>query len=151
MQVFSPATLVLLRSAGWMPGRRSSTSEARATLEKAGFTLHPLAQRFLEEFGGLEVQHPHAKVRSVTDRFKLDVGGALKMFDPSWVREDYSRRAGAPLCVIGHSHRGYMVLAMAPDGQVYAGFDQALVRVGDSGEAAIENLCSGQDLEPLAD
>jgi hypothetical protein len=35
---------------------------------------------------------------------------------------------------------------MATDPSVYAGYDDVLVRVGETGEAGIEALCTGQEL-----
>jgi SUKH-3 immunity protein len=149
--MFTPSTEKLLRRAGWAPGRRFNVREVKARLMENGFSLHAKAEEFLVEFGGLEVTHPHSKVPDVTDRFKLDVSEALRMFGHGWVKDDYSRRVGVPLCVVGHAYNGYMVLAMAPDGSVYAGYDDELVRVGDSGVAALENLCADRDMEAIPD
>lgn len=44
-----------------------------------------------------------------------------------------------------------MVLTMSLTGKVYAGLDDILVYVGQSGEDAIEALCTGRELEQVAD
>jgi len=42
-----------------------------------------------------------------------------------------------------------MVLMMDPAGAVYAGFDEALVKLGGSGEDAIETLCTNRKSEKI--
>lgn len=126
-------------------------NEYQKALEQAGFDVSDAVKAFLERFGGLWIQHPHARVKDKTDYFHFDVIKALNSGDPAWVSEEYSLRVENSLCIIGEAFRRSMILCMAPDKAVYAGVDEFLCFVGDSGEAAIESLCNGDALEEIAD
>jgi len=150
MYKFSEKALTLLRKAGWSQNWEATHfSEYQKILTEEKFELSDAVTLFLKRFGGLLVKHPHAKLPSETEYFHFDVTKAVKGVDSDWVKDDYSERVGQPLCIIGEAFNRYMVLAMSPDGEVYAGFDSTLVHVGQSGEEAIENLCSGRELEKI--
>jgi hypothetical protein len=42
-----------------------------------------------------------------------------------------------------------MTMLMAEDGAVYAGFDETLLRLGNSGTEALHTLCEGVEPEPV--
>lgn len=152
MSNFSKKTLDLLRHAGWKEDWKAAhLNEYQQILTDEGFELSDTVTQFLTRFGGLLVEHPHAQLPEETEHFHFEVIKAVEGIDPDWVKEDYSERVGKPLCIIGEAFNRYMVLAMSPDGQVYAGFDGTLVHVGQSGEDAIEALCTGRELEQVAD
>lgn len=55
---FSQQTQTILEEVGWRPGRAVSTTRWEVELAADGFpSLHPVARRFLAEFGGLAVPH----------------------------------------------------------------------------------------------
>ncbi|GGN85592.1 hypothetical protein GCM10010112_66180 [Actinoplanes lobatus] len=55
---FSQQTRAILEVVGWRPGRVVSTTRWEVELAGDGFpALHPVARRFLAEFGGLAVPH----------------------------------------------------------------------------------------------
>lgn len=75
----------------------------------------------------------------------IDAQLAAKGRDPGWARE-YERRSGEPaLTPIGEAARGHLIMCMGPGGQVYGGYDDFLVRLGASGDDAIEGLCTGRE------
>ena len=143
---FSDLTAQCLQKAGWHPGRNVPLpGEIEAELHAGGHALLPPARAFLAEFGGLTVIHPHARARTRPDRFVIDALLAAKGTDPSWVRE-YERRSGEPaLTPVGEAARGYLIMCMGPDGHVYGGYDDFLIRLGTSGDDAIEGLCTGRE------
>jgi hypothetical protein len=104
---------------------------------------------FLTRFGGLWIKHPHAKVKEKTDYFHFDAIKAINSIDSGWVLEEYSDRVNKDLCIIGEAFRRSLILCMSPDGHVYAGIDESLFLVGESGELAIETLCMGHDLKAI--
>jgi hypothetical protein len=63
--------------------------------------------------------------------------------------ETYEARIGEQLCVIREAFKEHMALVMSNSGVVYAAYDDTLVRVGQSGEDAIEALCTGKELEHI--
>ena len=142
---FSAITLECLRRASWTPDRRIDVSSYRTLLLNEGYPVHESVLTFLEKYGALEVDHEHAKAKAPDndDHFSTNVAEAVASFDKGWP-DSYSVRVGAPLCVIGQAFRGYMVLTMDAKGRVFAGFDDCLVWIADSGEEALEALCTGR-------
>ena len=92
--------------------------------------------------------HPHHQVKEEKDEFYINPTAAVAGIGSGWV-EEYSERVGVLLCVIGQAFSYHMTLVMAPDGKVYAGYDDTLIHVGDSGTDAIEALCSGRDMPKI--
>lgn len=146
---FSEKTVECLRDAGWEQGRSVDIEDFKKTLDGEECESFDEVDEFLTEFGGLKVHHPHHKVSGTDDYFIIDPAGACEDFDPLWVTDDYSERTGEVLCPIGEAHRGHMVLAMGETGAVYAGYEDILHKVADSGAEAIENLCCGYDPEEI--
>ena len=143
---FSETTLRLLHKAGWHDGYQKDTTDYQEALKKEGYPIHPSVISFLTRFGGLHVTHPHARVPDMEDWFDLDPAKAAANVSIRAIKNGYNKRVDNELCVIGEAFRGYMVLMMAPDDKVYAGYDDLMVSVGDSGEDAIEALCTGREL-----
>lgn len=126
-------TANLLHAAGWVPGRRVDVDGFRTGLQAQGQDLHPAAAAFLMSYGSLRLTpSPYAV-------FHFDPLEALRNRVPAWVK-DYGRRVGSPLCTIGEAGSGHLILAMSPEGKVYAGFDEELFLIGDSPERALEAL-----------
>lgn len=149
---FSKETLQLLHKAGWDENRKDTiVSEYLKALECEGFHVSEAVKEFLYYFGGLFIKHPHAKIKEKFDYFHFDVIKALKSGDTSWVLEEYSSRVGKELCIIGEAFRRSLILCMSPDRCVYAGIDEALFFVGNSGDSAIETLCHGYDLQEISE
>jgi SUKH-3 immunity protein len=141
---FSELTVQCLLRAGWHSGRSVDLPDGiEAELRADGHVLLPSARAFLVEFSGLTVMHPHAKTPT-RDRFMIDALLATRRRDPTWVRE-YERRTGeAALTPVGEAARGHLIMCMGADGHVYGGYDGFLIRLGISGDDAIEGLCGGR-------
>jgi hypothetical protein len=135
----------LLQQAGWGDERQVDTSEYEKSLKSEGYPVHTIVVDFLKSFGGLRVIHSHHRVPQTNDEFCINPIVAASHIYPERV-EDYSERVGAPLCVIGEAFNYHMTLMMDSNGGVYAGYDDTLIRVGDSGSDAIEALCSGRNM-----
>lgn len=143
MSSFSDRTLARLRAAGWTAERSVSTAPYERAVAAEGYVLHPAARQFLQEFGGLVFAfegvsqgHPVRRLfHFAADTTAANWGGALS----EW---DWPARVRAPLCPIGEAESGTSLLAMDPDGCVYAGMDDWIALVGNSGADAIEALCA---------
>ena len=146
--MFSDKTYQLLIKAGWQEGRKVQINNEIEFLQKSNFNLSKLIKDFLGEFCGLCIKHPHRHKPENIDYFEISAIKANETFDFEWVYE-YSRRTQKYLVPIGESSRGYMILTMAEDGSVYAGYDDFLIKIADSGEEAIEALCWGSDFEEI--
>ncbi|MFF3767747.1 SUKH-3 domain-containing protein [Streptomyces sp. NPDC001922] len=137
-QRWSRETERLLRKAGWRPGRSVSTAEwERGLQEHDGFEIHPMAQRFLAEFGGLTVTlwFP-GSVKPV--RVEVSFDPALAKWDQE-IFEVLSEQAGAGLYPLGMTNNRNTYLGMAPTGEVYTGMDDAYF-LAETGEQALEKL-----------
>jgi len=149
MPRFSTDTEALLRKAGWREGRKIDTSEYEQILIKEGFEIQNCVIALLQEFGGLRIVHPHAKVPRETDDFIFDVDKAVVEYGCGWAKGNYNHRVGKKLCSVGEACDAHMILVMSSDGEVFAGFDDFLCYVGSSGDDAIEALCSGRVLREI--
>lgn len=147
---FSRLTTECLTKAGWYPGRTAPLPpEIEAELRADGHDLLASARSFLAEFGGLKVTHPHFRVVGTLDRFVIDPLLATRGTDPAWVRE-YERRSKEPaLTPIGEAARGYLIMCIGPEGAVYGGYDNVLLKLGASGDDMLEALCTGREPLPL--
>ncbi|MEV0598483.1 SUKH-3 domain-containing protein [Streptomyces sp. NPDC050315] len=94
----------------------------RALQEHDEFEIHPAAQRFLAEFGGLYVP---------------DRGAGITMR-----RMEIGELAGAELYPLGTCSRRNWYLGMAPTGAVYIGRDDVLL-LAENGDQALEKLVEG--------
>jgi hypothetical protein len=148
MTAFSTETRALLQQAGWSEDRCVDTSEYEKSLQSEGYPLHEVVLDFLKRFGGLRVVYPHYRVKDEKDEFYINPTVAVADIGSGWV-EEYSERVGVPLCVIGQAFSYHMTVVMAQDGKVYAGYDDTLIHVGDSGTDAIEALCSGRNMSEV--
>ena len=142
---FSPRALEILTKAGWSPDRIVPVSPFISASAAAGYELHAAAARFLERFGGLVVRFDYEKKlwsgSVVLHRmFHFDVGKAIRESAESTA--EYRLWIGKPVCVIGDSNMGNSLLLMDVNGCVYAGSDEYLCVIGESGEDAIEALCT---------
>ena len=63
---------MVLREAGWVPGRQVDTSRWIGAWEAAGIAAHEAARRFLAEFGGLDISISGRGVNRGREPFELD-------------------------------------------------------------------------------
>ncbi|MGW3360279.1 SUKH-3 domain-containing protein [Streptomyces bungoensis] len=70
MSRFSTETEEVLRSAGWLPGRRTNIESWKEQLTQ--FSWHAAAEGFLAEFGGLTVSIDGPGVTCAREPFRID-------------------------------------------------------------------------------
>ena len=138
--ILSRAARLALDNAGYSSERTIDVGPFARAYQKEGFTASPSVWRFLESYGGLRFSLPHPKHPTVTLAFDFDPVRAASSTYPEKV-DDLAARAGAPLCPIGQALGG--VLLMDSSGAVYSALDEWFVKLGSSGEEAIEALCVG--------
>jgi hypothetical protein len=149
MPRFSTDTKALLIKAGWQKGRKIDTTGYERALIEERFEIPTCVIALLQEFGGLRIIHPHAKVPEETDDFIFEVVKATFISRNGWVKGNYSNRVGKKLCRIGEASDAHLILAMSSDGEVFGGFDDFLCYIGSSGDDAIEALCSGREVRVI--
>lgn len=148
MENLTGKTLGYLRAAGWTDDRRIDTDAIENTLERAGYLVHKSALDFLEQFGGLHIVYPHAKVSNMEDEMHFDPLVASRHTQPGRIAA-YGRFLKAQLCLLGEAARGYLVLLMDEDGRVYAAYDDYFALVSKSGVGAIEAFCESKKLQDI--
>lgn len=148
--MFSRITLDALRRAGWLGDRKIDTSVYTKALNEEGYLVPSLLTDFLHHYGGIYITHPDPKIPNATDDFHLD---PLKAIENNFHEgiEEYGKLIGTELCVFGEASDGYLVLMMAQDGRVFAGIDDLLYYVGESGVDAIEALCTGREFQKIGE
>ncbi|WP_419995878.1 SUKH-3 domain-containing protein [Streptomyces boninensis] len=131
-----------LREVGWHPGRSLSTADWEHVLREQGhFAIHPAAQQFLAEFGGL----------TLTRVFEGSIApvSAETFFDPTLAKwdqeifEDLSEGAGAEPYSIGMKNNRNAYLGMTTTGAVYYGMDDAFL-LAETGDEAVEKIFGGE-------
>ncbi|MFG3100261.1 SUKH-3 domain-containing protein [Streptomyces sp. NPDC048182] len=138
---WSPATERVLRSAGWRPGRSVSVDNWEKVLREAddGYVMHEAARRFLAEFGGLEVFEKGPGVNAGRASFRLDP--ALAKWDYEII-ESLGEEVEVSLYPLGDLWQGNFYLAMAENGTVYFGMDDA-EWLAQSPDEALDRLIRG--------
>ena len=93
-----------LRAAGWQPGRRVPVQQWRETLEATGLVrMHEAAERFLTEFGGLDVQISGPGITCARTPFNFDPELAVGEEDRF---TDWSSTVGRDIFPIGELDEG---------------------------------------------
>ena len=138
-----------LTAAGWTEGRRISTDALENDNHESGFFVSEKATSFLREFGYLRLTYPHFRVPEHVDWCHFDASLAAGNAVPETIA-DYEEAIGSRLTVIGEARSDHMVLCMDEEGRVFGGFEDVLVKFGDSGIDAINCLCDGGEGEVIA-
>lgn len=131
----------LLSKAGWYPGRYVDIAVYRDIILKDSYKIFRIVEKFLHEFGGLAVEFKLRNGSQTTLHF--NVTQAVEEVDPIWAQNDYYTRLGnKDVCVVGQAYTDHLTLMMDEAGAVYGGFDDYLCFIANSGEEAIEAICS---------
>ncbi|WP_020524908.1 SUKH-3 domain-containing protein [Catelliglobosispora koreensis] len=117
---FSEETKLLLREAGWFPGRIRDIADWEAKLSADGFPpLHLAAQQFLSEFGGLAFRHSGGGVtraREAVRFYPLDCCGEADRF-VEWSQE--LGKSFAPIGELGTGTCSWSFVGIDKHSEVY--------------------------------
>ncbi|MFC3502245.1 SUKH-3 domain-containing protein [Micromonospora krabiensis] len=143
MPPLSPRLELLLRRAGWFPGRQVDIAPWKESL--GDFAWHAAAEEFLREFGGVrvEVNGPGAAVAQ--ESFEIDPGlavGEEKRF------AELSVRYGLSFFPLGEVGQGEFFLAIDQDGVLYY-LSVAVFRLGLR-ELGLDHLVGGIAAERIS-
>ncbi len=143
--IFSPESYNCLINGGWSNNRTIDRNVIAKKLTNEGYKIFPRAIEFLEKFEGLHIIF-HNKRTKKNDDFDFDIEKAFHIEVPERINEDYKDRIGANLlCPIGSAYREHFILIMDENGIVYGGYDDYLVKMGDSYIEAINSIISDQE------
>jgi hypothetical protein len=125
-----------LRKAGWRPGRRVDPRQWCSEIK--GIALHPAAEAFLTEFGGLDMRIGGLGRTSAREPFTLDpslcTGEEGRFLDWSgWI--------GRSLYPLGELDHGRFFLGIDEEAEIYLVIDW-LARFG-RGDDGLTALCEG--------
>uniref|UniRef100_A0AAU3I9U1 SUKH-3 domain-containing protein n=1 Tax=Streptomyces sp. NBC_01393 TaxID=2903851 RepID=A0AAU3I9U1_9ACTN len=118
MSDLDPVTQATLRSAGWFSGRRVDTSLWRVSFAEAGLVLHPAAEEFLAEFGGLRVGSRGAGVTRAREAFDLDPMSLWRSEEDRFAAWNEAR--GAMVFPVGELGLGQALLGIDEHGELYS-------------------------------
>lgn len=128
----------VLRAAGWHPGRSHDTTPWREQLEADGFRMHPAAEEFLREFGGLTFGPGDLGITRAREAFELDPLLALGEDDRFG---EWGEEIGRHLFPLGDLGHGHVFLGLDEQGELYVVMNW-LARFGRM-PRAMENLVLG--------
>ncbi|GAA0209090.1 hypothetical protein GCM10010492_03460 [Saccharothrix mutabilis subsp. mutabilis] len=112
---WSYAAAKALRKAGWRPGRQVDTTRWREQFAAGGVVMHPAAERFLAEFGGLRFRGGWWWVLSAAEVVDLDPELCADEGDRFL---HWSRELGISLFPVGRAE-GIYPLGIDQDGVIY--------------------------------
>ena len=133
-----------LQVAGWSPGRQIDTDPFEALNRECGFYVCDSAIEFLREFGGLTLRFPHFRDPENEDWCHFHAASAAGHAIPQAI-EEYETVVGERLTVIGEARSNHFTLCMSGRGCVFGGFEDVLVKFGDTGREAINTVCEGRE------
>lgn len=147
--IFKYCAYGALKKAGWDYNRLINTTDFVKAYQEYGFPILNHVLEFLSRFGNLKINFLNLR-NGIDDNFDFDVRHGLEVEVIERVKEDYMPRINnKKMCIIGTAYRDHYVLLMDEDGKVYGGYDSYFVKIGDSGENAIEAIIEGRQSDVI--
>ncbi|MCL2141886.1 MAG: SUKH-3 domain-containing protein [Methanimicrococcus sp.] len=140
---------VIMEKYGWNPKRRIDTAEIVKILSDEGYQLNKYALEVIEQFGNLELEHPSYKIKNQTEKLHFNPLKACEGIYREKV-EEYESRIGESLVVIGEAYNEHLTLMVSDNGSIYGGYDDFLVRLGNSIEDALETIYYSKEVEEIS-
>lgn len=141
---FSEKLQTLLEQAGWTAKRKVDLSSLLPLLQNEGYAVSSPLQSFLESFDQLIWPIPAYALRNELDECKFNANEAIAQIDRHQV-DLYEQVVKENLIPIGLVYRDHMVLLLSTTGKIYGGFDQLLVKFGNSIEESLEAIYFGKE------
>jgi hypothetical protein len=127
-----------LYSSGWYFSRKIDTHNIRIALQQEGYVFHSCVDIFLSSFGNIKVNY-FDKNNVTIEHINFDVSRAIANFFIDNIQR-YNKYLNEELCLIGSIYDNNMALLMSQDGKVYAGIDNYLIWIGNTGIETITNV-----------
>jgi len=146
MTRFSKQSERVLRRAGWYPGRQvpELVSKWKNHPAIADIEMFETAERFLLEFGGIEVTQSGPGVNLARSPFKIDPTVAYHQSD---LFTEFGRMVDTRLYPLGEAADRWYYLAIGENGRVYYVMED-IVLAGYTEDEALENLLIGRRVTP---
>jgi len=140
----SQLTRNILENAGWSPLRKIDIKSYEEALLADGYQINDSVRNFLSEFGGLEINHPAYRVQGEEDKSHFDPIRAIGGIYHETV-EEYEKRVGENLVVIGEGYNGHLVFLISESGKVFGAYDDYLTLLGNNIIEALEAICERKE------
>ncbi|TFF33918.1 SUKH-3 domain-containing protein [Mucilaginibacter psychrotolerans] len=144
---FSDKTYKVLVDAGWHPQRNYDIGSFKECILNNGYRMSPIIEQFLMSYGGLKIEYN--RKNGTKNSFHFDARTAIERVDDLWAQTTYYERLKVGLCVVGQADTDHLTLMMDETGKFYGGFDDFLCFIAESGEEAIEAMCSDREFEEI--
>lgn len=129
----------LLTKNGWFAERKINLIPILQDIKKYGFQINEEITAFIENFNGIKIVFNNAK-NGLLDDITFDVKRALEIEVIDRVINSYESRVNKKMCLIGTLYREHMVLLIDEQCSLYGGYDDYLVKFGNSPSEAIMSI-----------
>lgn len=136
--MFDEVTTATLARAGWFPGRSVDVDRWAGQLREEGIELHPAANAFLREFGGLVVDQSGTGISRAREPFTLDPATCDGEGDRFL---EWSEELGRQIVPVGELDRGRFCLGLDETSELY--LVETLVATFGRMPAGLERLVRG--------
>jgi hypothetical protein len=143
-------TIEILKRSGWSEDRKIDKSIISELITKEGYIVFEQAIAFMQSYLDIRIIFENRKNGVNDDDIDFSFEKATHVEVPERVNQEYATRVGKKLCLIGTAYRDHMVLLIAEDGTIYAGYDSYLCLVGNSALEAIESIIFNYDFVEIA-
>jgi len=147
MNITRRVTEKLLKS-GWTSQRKINIEEILGILSSEGYKAGKHTLSILENFGNLEFEHPAFRVENELQKLHFNPIQACENIYRENV-EDYEKRVGESLVVIGEAYDGYMTMMVSETGKIYGGYDDDLSFFGNSLAEALEVIYFTKEIKKI--
>lgn len=143
----SEITMEILTQAGWYEGRKIDIQDIKDLFAKNGLPLFEVAEKFLIEFGMLEITFP--KQGSPFNTMEYHHFNPILMvldYDDgeyyTTLEEELSDKIGEKIIPIGTTYREHLNLLLTPSEKFYAYGMGVLWLLGNNTKEMLECLCT---------
>lgn len=134
----NPEVEEVLRAAGWARGRRVDVEPWRRMFAEGGLAMHPAAEEFLAEFGGLSVNVSGSGITKAKEPFEVDPELCL---DEEGRFLGWGARIGRQLYPVGELDHGRFLLGIDERTEIY--LVETWVATFGPAQEALEGLVLG--------
>jgi hypothetical protein len=117
-------------------------------LEEDGYSIHPLAAKFIGCFSDVEIACP-AYRGNKDESLHFNPTAAIESVYRERI-EVYEERVGQPLVPVGELYFSRVTLLLALDGKIYGGLDDELFLIGSDPYAALLNIFGNRTYEKIS-
>jgi hypothetical protein len=133
----------ILMEAGWFINREIDVTELVTFLVDYGYKVFDNVKSFLREFGLLNINYVNSRSGNYANIY-VDTRNIIA--DQS-VIDSYGRYYGTIMVPV--AVKSHLQICISEEGKFYGGFDQILLKLGDSFEEVLYNLITDAKLEKV--